>query len=489
MIALLLAACQEYGVNDLPTPPETATLAVEPERIDFGILEEGETSAATFTIANLGPADASLEGLDLVYSTAFTIADAPQGTLLAGQSVDVAVEYTATTATDIGAAVVHSDATNASLRVDMIGAARVAKLVVEPGLLEFYSLAGEPVTQSAFVSNAGLAPLTVELHYIDEPSFDESTRTPYDLDPGESIEVPVTWTPESVGPADGQLWVGSDAGDATAALHGEWNFCYGVAEAWDEGLLELALDPSGGHTLTNFGDYDVCMTHWMPFFSDVSQDAALGKSTLDGDAEQIVIAADESVTFQYDVDFDPAWMCIEQTQVTSVTTDFWFFGANVPEPLRAKMANDSQDDVWEEIATNPVVLVGRLTNTFDLAVGESTQIAVEVMDLGRVDADAEVTERVPAWLRVVDPGDATATLEADGSTTLVWDAVHLLGALDTEGSGDATIYDRNYLPYTVTLQACPEQRSLADEPSAVWADAGFTSRTSTGSPLVVYCEP
>ncbi len=486
----LLIGCQEYGVNDILAPAETATLAVDPPQIDFGVLEAGETATATFTITNLGPGDASLEGLDLVYTTAYAIPTAPHGALLAGDTVDVAIEYTATTPHDVGAAVVHSDATNGSLRVDLTGGARLAKLVVEPGRIDFACAAGEPVTHSAFVRNEGLAPLRVEQHYIDEPSFAaEHATIPYDLDPGEEIELPITWTPAGEGTADGQLWVGSDAGDATAALHGDWTLCYGVAEAWDQGWLELALDSAGSHTLTNLGEYDVCMTRWMPFFSNASQDTALGKSTLEGDAAQIVIPSNESVTFLYEADFDPSWMCIEQTQVIEETTDFWFFGANVPEPLRAKLAFDYQEDVWEEIASNPVVLVGREHTAFDLSVGESTPIAVEAMNLGRVDADAQITERVPPWLSVVDAGDATKTLEADGSTTLVWNVVTLLAALDTSDTHDPTIYDRHYLSYVARLEQCPSQRNVGEAPSAIWADAGFTERASTGSPLVVYCKP
>ena len=486
---LLAGACQDYGVNGLEGAPETATLAVDPQVLDFGIQEPGETATASFTITNEGPATATVDGLDLVNSAAFTITDAPSGPLLAGESADVAVAYTATTVQDLGAAIVHSDATNPSLRVDMTGAARLAKLVVEPGLLEFRSEAGEPVVESAFVKNDGYAPLTVGIHFVDEPSFAETTATPYDLSPGESIEVPITWTPEEVGTADGRLWVSSNAGDASLALQGDWSICYGVAEAWDLGFLELQLDGVGAHTLTNSGEHDVCMTDWMPFFTNTSQDAALGKSTLDGDAERIVIAPDQSVTFAYDAELDPAWMCIEQTQVTEVTTDFWFFGAYVPEPLRSQVAHDEQDVIWNEIATNPVVLVGRQHSTFELAVGESAQIEVEAMNLGRVATDADVVEHVPDWLRVVDPGGATATVEPDGTTTLVWDAVSLRGAIDTDEIDEATIYHPHYLSYTAILNACPAERSIGAGPTAVWVDAGLTPRTSDGSPLIVHCDP
>ena len=488
-VLLLAGACQDYGVSDLEGAPETATLAVDPPVLDFGIQEPGETATGHFTITNEGPAIATLDALDLLNSTAFTITDAPAGPLLAGESADVTVAYTATTVQDLGAAIVHSDATNPTLRVDMTGAARLAKLVVEPGLLEFRSEAGEPVVETAFVKNDGYAPLTVGIHYVDEPSFGETTATPYDLSPGESIEVPITWTPEEIGTVEGRLWVSSNVGDASVALHGDWTICYGVAEAWDLGFLELQLESTGAHTLTNSGDHDVCMIEWMPFFSNASQDAALGKTTLDGDWERIVIASKQSVTFAYDAEVEPAWMCIEQTQVIQATTDFWFFGAYVPEPMRSKLALDPQEVIWEEIATNPVVLVGRDRSTFELDVGESADITIEVMNLGRIATDAEVVESVPEWLRVVDPGDATATVEPDGTTTLVWDTVSLRGAIDTEELDEATIYDRHYLSYTATLEACPAERNIGTGPTAVWVDAGIAQRTSDGSPLVIHCAP
>jgi hypothetical protein len=488
MFSLLLLACQDYGVNDLEEAPETATLVVDPPVLDFGIQEPGATATARFTITNEGPGAATVDGLDLVNSNAFVLTDAPSGPLLAGESEEVTVTYTATTIQDLGAAIVHSDATNPSLRVDMTGAARIAQLVVEPALLELRSEAGEPVVASAFVGNDGHAPLTVDIHYIDEPSFAEITETPYDLSPGEWIEVPITWTPDALGTVDGRLWVSSNVGDATAALHGEWSVCYTVAEAWDLGWLGLTLEPSGAHVLTNSGEYDVCMTEWLPFFSSSSQDAALGKTTLDGDAARIVIAPDQSVPFVYDAEIDPAWMCIEQTQVTQATSDFWFFGSYVPEPLRSMLALDDQDVIWGEIASNPVVLVGRERSTFELAVGEAARIDVEVMNLGRVATDADVVERVPPWLHVVDPGDATATVEPDGTTTLEWHAVSLGGAIDTEESDQATIYDPQSLSYTATLDACPQERNIGWGPRAVWVDAALTPRFSDGSPLIVHCE-
>src|SRR5215203_1327197 len=118
-VLLLAGACQDYGVNGLEGAPETATLAADPQVLDFGIQEPGETATAHFTITNEGPAPATVDGLDLVNSTAFTVTGAPSGPLLAGESADVTVAYTATTVEDLGAAIVHSDATNPVLRVDM----------------------------------------------------------------------------------------------------------------------------------------------------------------------------------------------------------------------------------------------------------------------------------------------------------------------------------------------------------------------------------
>ena len=112
-----------------------------------------------------------------------------------------------------------------------------------------------------------------------------------------------------------------------------------------------------------------------------------------------------------------------------------------------------------------------------------------MMNLGRVATDADVVERVPEWLHVVNPGEATPTVEPDGTTTLVWEAVSLRGAIDTEGTDEATIYDPQVLSYTVTLEACPEERSIGTGPTAVWVDAALTQRTSDGSPLVIHCDP
>ena len=479
-------------MNDLPSAPETATLAVDPSGLDFGILEPGETATAHFAITNEGPADATLDGLDLVNSTAFTMTNAPSGPLLAGQTVDVTVAYTATTTAGprCGDRAERRDELR-RCSVDMTGAARLAKLVVEPGLLEFQSTAGEPVVESAFVRNDGYAPLTVGIHYIDEPSFAAVTATPYDLSPGESIEVPITWTPDEVGTAEGRLWVSSNVGDASSRAARRLDDLLRRRRGLGSRMARAPDRPAGGephaHELRRERRVHDALDAVL-----LGRVAGRGARRVDARRRRRAdrrSPAGESVTFQYDAESDPAWMCIEETQVTQGTTDFWFFGAYVPEPLRTKLALDSQDVIWDEIATNPVVLVGRVQSTFELAVGESEEITVEVMNLGRVATDAQVVERVPEWLRVVAAGDATATVEPDGTTTLEWDTISLAGAFDTDDLDDATIYDPHYLSYEVTLDACPESRNVGMGPSALWVDAGLTLRTSDGSPLVVHCDP
>jgi hypothetical protein len=391
------------------------------------------------------------------------------------------VAYTATTVQDLGAAIVHSDATNSTLQVDMTGAARLAKLVVEPGLLEFRSEVGEPVVESAFVKNDGYAPLTVGIHYIDEPSFAETTATPYDLSPGESIEVPITWTPQEVGTRRAAVAV-VERRRRELGTPGRLSICYGVAEFG----IRARAQPDPGGTRSRTRGHDVCMTTGCRSSRRVpdrrSQDDARRRLRADRDRP------DQSVTFAYtrsSIQRDVR----RANAITQTTTDFWFFGAYVPEPLRSRVAADTQEVVWDEIATNPVVLVGREHSTFELAIGDSAQIDVEAMNLGRVATDADVVEHVPAWLHVVNTGDAMATAEPDGTTTLVWDAVSPAVRIDTDELDEATIYDPHYLSYTATLETCPAERSISAGPTAVWVDAGFTQRTSDGSPLIIHCDP
>jgi hypothetical protein len=302
----------------------------------------------------------------------------------------------------------------------------------------------------------------------------------------------VTWTPQEIGTVDAHLWIGSDAGDASVLLRGDWQVCYGLAEAWDHGWLELSHDLGMGiHDLTNSSDHDVCMTHWSPFFSEYSQDALLGDPALDGDGAHLVIPANTTTRFQYGGKAAEGgdWFCIEQTQLTTATNDFWFFGARAPEPLRGIAADGDQDRLWYEIGTNAVGLVGRTRNVFELEIGEIADVAVQAMDLGRVETVADIVEHVPGWLRVVDPGTAILVNEADGSATLVWEAVRLPAAISDGGGNGPTFYDRQILPYRVALEDCPADRNVADVPSAVWADAYGYVRRSEGSPLVVHCAP
>lgn len=494
--ALFATACNEYQLEDIPQPNEGATIEVAPKDLAFGTLELGEESSKVFTVTNKGPADVNLEGLDLVNSAAFVISQGITGTLLAqDESTEVTVTYTATTADDYGSAIVHSDAVNSEVWVDFSGAARVPLLVVEPPVLEFESEDGGAVEELATVRNEGKADLLVELHYVEGDFFEADKISPYTLGPGEEVEVPITYQPLGVGEAQGKLWVKADSGQGTVELRGDYNTCYGLAEAWDHGWIEAAYTSSGYHELRNLSEEEVCMDSWMAFFTDTSQDASLGDPLLGGDDTQyLTIEPEGTLVFDYGPNQlgEPWWFCIEETQVTTPTTSFWFYGSRIPQPLRGYMLSgswDGQYDTWAHIASNVVVLAGRPLNVFSLEPDEVVDIEVLAMNLGRAGGGATLVETVPAHLSVLDtsPPATSITNNGDGTTTLMWD-VSLVGALDTP-EYEPTIYDIATYKYTAQLVSCPSVRNVGEDPEAYYADVDGTERISRGSPLVVMCDP
>ncbi len=122
-------------------------------------------------------------------------------------------------------------------------------------------------------------------------------------------------------------------------------------------------------------------------------------------------------------------------------------------------------------------------------MGESTDLTVQVVNLGRGAGSAIVSETIPAGASASDfslePGIITDN--ADGSRTYTW-AWKMGGAEDNGDLSQPTIYDRLDITYTLTWEAADcGGRSIGAAPRVDWSDSDGLSHISWGTELVVAC--
>lgn len=290
-----------------------------------------------------------------------------------------------------------------------------------------------------------------------------------------------------------------------------------LAEAWDRGFADIWFD-SLLH-VENTGPYPILVDNWHIYFAEGSQDAAAGHAdyphgVYEGDTGDLLIPPGEQWMMAYTEEEGPAWWCVEKTQVTAWTMDFHFNGAEAPDilldwvfydtdenangiedhdevPDPTNPAPQAQWNIWNTIAEGPVMVVGRVPNYIELSPGESTELTIEVINLGRSAASMTVTETIPAGTEAadfsIDP--STETRNSDGSTTYTWSS-KMLASEDTEDPSEATRYATNEITYTLTWTdpACGE-RTVGEAPRVDWADIDAKPRVSLGTELVIACCP
>lgn len=325
--------------------------------------------------------------------------------------------------------------------------------------------------------------------------------------------------------------------------------CISLPEAVDKGLVSFVYNGSA-IALQNLDEtQDVCVTGWYLLETEASQDSGFGEPGTDTDpndsgddddgsdeggggddtgddcddevAESKTLAAErggrvklaplEIKQFTYGGGGQPlnpdlrTWWCVEETQVTTGTSDFVFNGAHVPGPLlhfattETDVDGDGVEDhvdgsqtnanIWAYQNTHPVMAVGRVTNTLTLLPGGSHPVTIEVQNMGAIGASTTVTETLPPGVTASDFSLEPDRISRDlrGRQLLEWDVV-LDGRIPT-GSSEHTDYDQLDLSFQVTLAddaACPLRREGVAIESA-WQDADDVDQASYGAPLIVDC--
>lgn len=250
---LLLVACSDNNlqyVDKSVDEPGVADILVDPVMIDFGSLKSGEVATGTFTITNEGDEDSELTLTGLAMGEAdegFEILTDIAGVVLpAGGSQEVELSFTPMGANEQSAKLVvaSDDEDEAHVEVNLVGQGLTPELEISPDPYDFgSSMIGCAATQDLTLTNVGADVLTISEMNYDGVGM-EITRwnsLPFDLDPGASTKVTVTFTPDAEHEYRSELSVVSNEprGTRTAAQTGTGTNGGDHTDSW-----EVSEDPA-----------------------------------------------------------------------------------------------------------------------------------------------------------------------------------------------------------------------------------------------------
>lgn len=216
MITWLWFACSEVAL----APEEADTglangpdLRVDPPAVLFPTAAPGLPTEATLTLENVGVAELSLFGLAFLGATSFTSdAELRDVRLAPGASTEVVLRYSALTVEDRGVVEVLSDDPDTpSTSVPLEGHGLVPDLSLLPDPFDFGEVpVGCTRADVIHLRNDGLAPLHPTAITLAGAGMLLSTPLPAAVQPGETVDLAVAFSPAAIAPVEGQLYVVSD---------------------------------------------------------------------------------------------------------------------------------------------------------------------------------------------------------------------------------------------------------------------------------------
>ncbi|HJN73122.1 MAG TPA: choice-of-anchor D domain-containing protein [Myxococcota bacterium] len=491
-----LACIIENGVEGERTEVQEpqGELSVDPDYIDFGLMERGTSWSETFTITSVGTAPVDVEAIDITAPSSFVMTlSEPLGELPPGESLTVVVDYTANTHDEPGHIAISSDALEPRMEVGLWGGAIVPALAIEPAAVSMNSYDGEEVREIVTLSSVGTATLELtSMLVLGDPYFEVEGDIPLSLEPGESAELEILWTPSGDEYDQTEIWLTDNTPLGSALIPVEGIMvppCIGLAEAWEVGTLHASTSALGSMRLKNIGaEDDICVDRWTVWISTETQDMGLGDPYFDPGqvypSGSITLPPGATEVFNYGSVSGDAWYCIEQTQVTVPTSNWDFFGARVPSVLLSEMIAGDQDSLWEYLGTNPTFAVGRNTNV----VQPDDIVELRFLNLGRRVGTVEVSETLPEGWDASNWSQLPTREESHEDGTTFYFELEMAAAVDTPDS-QATIYDDRTITYELERAGgdCAS-RMYFNEPEAAWVDSSGAAQTALGSPLLVLCE-
>ncbi len=206
------------NITDVPQ-----NIVVNPGSYDFGLVDVGNMETATITISNDGDLALNVTAitLDSNSSSEFSIQNFPAVfplfTLESNEEVDVEVKYTPLNGgSDMGSLHIESnDPDEPQVSVILAGMGRVipqdvCSLEVDTLSINFGSIeTGQTAEVSVSINNNGVVDCTIEnFNFTGSSDFAlglSSPVTPLALQAGESLDVPIVYTPGEVGNDNGEF--------------------------------------------------------------------------------------------------------------------------------------------------------------------------------------------------------------------------------------------------------------------------------------------
>ncbi|MED5370710.1 MAG: hypothetical protein VX899_06840 [Myxococcota bacterium] len=226
--------------------------------------------------------------------------------------------------------------------------------------------------------------------------------------------------------------------------------CYTDYQALALGILSFEVTGSGQATLTNSGDYDVCMEGYAMWDHAGSQSLVVGEDVLSGADYRIPAGGSLDLYYgswttdngAYSPYLDePSFWCYQNGTTLSPGTAYSSIGAWLPEDMQYYVGTETDEDcdsvtdqedwtdslgvqtqhnLWDYQDTHAAVAIGKLAESTSSG---TVQVTLTAQNRGAVSTTATVTDTVPATWSLVscDVTPDTESTNSDGSTELTWD--------------------------------------------------------------------
>ena len=299
---VLCLGCSEYDFhNKTDTEPpgddetRTPVISVAPSAIDLGTVDVGQLGEEVVTIANIGDADLVISDLSLATGSGWSITATGLDTLAPDDATTAVLTWEAldeaagTDTLSVSSNDPETPVVDVPLSWNLEGEAPLlGELVITPRSHDF-GLVDVGITETVrfTLANIGDGPLTVDDLQFGATSTELalsplSVPLPWDLDPGDTQTVDVTYTPVDDIADEGAVVALSDGGDQQADVFGNGKTFEGFSTGWyvwdPRNPIDTTTNPD--YVVDHHGDEDVYYyensgMHGMTASTDVPGDFAV----------------------------------------------------------------------------------------------------------------------------------------------------------------------------------------------------------------------
>ncbi len=218
-LVVLTTACNDYtlsGTGDARGAGDPE-IVVDPERVEFGAVGDGETVIESFVISNIGDGDLELDSLEIgAQNGSFTILTTDWTSVLpvgASQEIEIAFSPMGANEQIANAIVESNDPVVPKATVELVGEGAVPELSIDPDPYDMGTTYVGCATLGAIdLVNVGTD--TLEISDIEfagsDFTFTQGTPLPLILEAGESHTADIDFDPSESGSFDGLLTVTSN---------------------------------------------------------------------------------------------------------------------------------------------------------------------------------------------------------------------------------------------------------------------------------------